>query len=224
MRIVLPNAALLALLVLSSACQSTGRSSFLLFGGSDQPQDRLVESVADAREVTTDAHAEFQAAFELYQRLTSPQAVGLVDLSEDFADAVESCQESSEDLAQSLDEVRTESTHLIEGWNAELAGFANDAMRKKSAAMMQDTEDRSGRITASLERLQERMQPVLLKLQDYGLFFHHNLNARALATLEDTYKDFDAEFRALTSEFDKAEREFETFLASFADAPESASK
>ena len=32
-------------------------------------------------------------------------------------------------------------------------------------------------ILAALEGVQHRMQPVLLKLQDYDLFFHHNLNA-----------------------------------------------
>jgi hypothetical protein len=55
------------------------------------------------------------------------------------------------------------------------------------------------------------MLPVLQKLQDYVLFFHHNLNARAIATLEDTYKGFDGEFNALTNELVGAQREIATF-------------
>jgi hypothetical protein len=59
------------------------------------------------------------------------------------------------------------------------------------------------------------MKPVLLKLNDYALFFDHNLNARAIATLQDTYKDFDGEFKALESELGKTQAEIAAFLAHF---------
>jgi hypothetical protein len=57
------------------------------------------------------------------------------------------------------------------------------------------------------------------KLEDYALFFHHNLNARAIATLQDTYKDFDAEFKVLSAELGGAQSEVQAFLANFAEPP-----
>jgi hypothetical protein len=199
----------------AGACRTSG--SFLLFGGSEQPQAALVEGVAAAKEEAEAARADFSTAFQLYQRLTAPQAVELEGLSEDFADAVDDCAGHSEDLAERIETVRGESATLLEGWNEELAHFSSETLRKKSAALLQDTEARSQRVLQALERLQGRMSPVLLKLQDYALFFHHNLNARAIATLEDTYKDFDGEFRSLEGEFGRVTSEVDAFLANFAE-------
>lgn len=198
------------------ACQSSGHGrSFLIFGGKDSPQEDLVERVRAARSEGTEAQRDFSAAFQLYQRLTTPQAVELDDLCGDFEDALDSCEDRAHDLAERIELVQHDSDELFKGWNDELASFSGDALRKKSEAMLQDTRTRTQRVIAALERVQGRMDPVMQKLRDYALFFHHNLNARAIATLEDTYKDFDAEFHALQSELEKTESEIAAFVATF---------
>ena len=209
---------LVALGSLGPACRSSG-GSFLVFGGPEAPQADLVARVRASEKELERARADFGQAFTLYQRLTSPQAVELEDLSADFRDEVKDCAGRTREQGKRIDAVRAEKEALIQGWSGELASFSSETMRKKSAAMMQDTEARSQRVLAALEGVQHRMQPVLLKLQDYELFFHHNLNARAIATLEDTYKDFDAEFRALEREFERARAEVEAFLTTFTEAP-----
>lgn len=210
---------LVLLATVSGACRASGGASFLVFGGSHAPQADLIERVHAAGEEAREAHQDFGAAFQLYQRLTAPQAVELDELSGDFEDALENCTERAEDLGKHIESVRVEEKALVKGWNDELARFSGDTLRKKSAAMLQDTEARAERVLAALQRAQGSLAPVLLKLQDYALFFHHNLNARAIATLQDTYKDFDAEFRALESEFAKAEQEIQAFLENFREAP-----
>lgn len=211
--------ALAVLIALTGACRTAGGgTSFLVFGGSNAPQEDLVARVRAAEKELEKSRADFGAAFHLYQRLTAPQAVELEGLSGDFADAVDACASRARDHGKRIDAVRSEKEALIQGWSAELASFSGDTLRKKSAAMMQDTDARAQRVLAALEGVQQRMQPVLLKLQDYDLFFHHNLNARAIATLEDTYKDFDAEFRALEKEFERARGEVAGFLATFTEA------
>lgn len=206
--------ALVLLATVSGACH-TGGGAFMLFGGSEAPQDDLVARVHAAGEEARETRADFAAAFQLYQRLTSPQAAELEELSDDFADAIESCSGRAEALGEHIDAVRKEESELLDGWNDELAHFSGDTLRKKSEAMLRDTEARAQRVRSALERAQSSLEPVLLKLQDYALFFHHNLNARAIATLQDTYRDFDAEFRALESEFAKADQEVTAFLANF---------
>lgn len=201
-------------LVLAPACSSTG-SAFLVFGGSDSPQADLVARVRASEKELERSRADFGQAFTLYQRLSAPQAVELERLSKEFSGAVKACASRAREQGKRVDAVRESKEELLQGWGEELAGYSSETMRKKSAAMMQDTEARAQKVLASLEGVQQRMQPVLLKLQDYELFFHHNLNARAIATLEDTYKDFDAEFRALEKEFERARGEVAGFLATF---------
>ncbi len=220
--------ALILFASLTASCLSGGRrSSFLLFGGVHAPQEDLVERVRGAQGEGTKARADYALAFRLYQRLTAPQAVELEDLSDDFADSIEACQERGEDLAERIESIRAEAETLFAGWNAELARFSGDMLRKKSEAMLLDTQARAQRVLDALERVRSRGEPVQKKLADYALFFHHNLNARAIATLQDTYKDFDTEFKALVVELDQAQAEITAFLANFEEpvpAPEAPAK
>jgi len=201
---------------LAAACQSSGHhGSFLIFGGAHAPQEDLVERVHGAKAETASAREDYGTAFRLYQRLTAPQAVELEDLSDDFSDSIDDCQERADDLAERIESVRAASEELFKGWNEELTHFSGDVLRKKSEAMLQDTQARTQRVLDALERVRTRTDPVLKKLKDYALFFNHNLNARAIATLQDTYKDFDAEFKALDAELVKAQSEIAAFLANF---------
>jgi chromosome segregation ATPase len=207
----------LALLALTAGgCSSLG-GAFLIFGGSHAPQGDLVARARGAEHETQELHTDFAASFHLYQRLTAPQAVQLQQLSEEFEDSVEACEDRAEDLSERMDSIRRETESVVENWTAELGRFSSEAVRKKSEAQMRDTEAYAQRLQAALERLQGRAQPVLLKLQDYALFFDHNLNARAIATLQDTYRDFDGEFKALESELGKTQAEITAFLAHFAE-------
>src|SRR5262245_39411537 len=82
---------------LAGACQAGG--SFLVFGGAHTPQDRLVSRVEGSQEELKQAREDFGAAFTLYQRLTSPQAVELEDLSDQFSDSIEECEDVASDLS-----------------------------------------------------------------------------------------------------------------------------
>ena len=194
-------------------CRSLGGS--LLVGGPHAPQEDLVARARGAEREAQEARVDFAAAFLLYQRLTAPQAVELEQLSGEFEDSVETCEDRARDLSERIDSIRHETEALVKSWTEELARFSSDAVRKKSEAQMRDSEAYAQRLTAALERLQGRMKPVLLKLQDYALFFDHNLNPRAIATIQDTYKDFDNEFKALESELGKTQGEITAFLARF---------
>lgn len=210
-------AALALFAFVASGCKSLGGASFLIFGGSHSPQEDLVARARGADQEAEAALRDFGAASHLYQRLSAPQAVQLAQLSSEFEDAVEVCEDRAQDLSERIEAIRHEKELLVKAWTEELARFSSDAVRKKSEAQLRDTETHAQRLLAALERLQGRMQPVLLKLQDYALFFEHNLNARAIATLQDTYKDFDKEFQALESEFGKTRGEITAFLAHFAE-------
>lgn len=213
----LVRATSLALLVcLATGCKAFG-GSFLVFGGNHAPQEDLVARARGAGEEAQEARADFAAAALLYQRLTAPQAVELERLSGEFEDAVEACEDRAHEVTERIEAIRRETEAVVESWTEELGRFSSDAVRKKSEAQMRDTEAHAQRLLAALERLQGRMKPVLLKLQDYALFFDHNLSARAIATLQDTYKDFDGEVKALESEFAKVEAELGAFLAYFAE-------
>lgn len=207
--------ALVSLASFTTGCRSSS-SSFLVFGGDDQPHEELVAEVNAAQQESGEAREDFAAAFHLYQKLTTPQAVELSELVDDYADALERCQARSEDLDERIASAGKEAEALFAGWNQELTRFTSETLREKSAAMLADTQARTERVLEALARVDERMDPLVKKLEDYALFFNHNLNARAIATLQDTYSDFDSEYRALESELTAAQREMAEFQAEYA--------
>jgi len=209
-----PTVSLLLALPLVAGCAST-ETSYMILGGSKAPQKPLVQTVVRAENETLEGRQSFKEAFLLFQRLSSPQAIDLDKMQKDFERAMERCSDCAEALDERIDSVREELDELVDDWSSELGSYSSDTLRAKSETMLKDNQARSQRVLQALERLQGRMQPVLAKLRDYALFFHHNLNPRAIATLEDTYRDFDSECRALEAEFDKAQTEIGTFLEHF---------
>lgn len=207
----LPRAALALAVFFIAACSST-RTSFLLFGGSKDAEEALIDSVRCARAEQAQSQEDFSAAFRLFQRLTAPQAVELEELDAELEDSIDECDEAAERLRERILEIRTDSSTLFTEWKAELEHFSGEALRKKSESMLVDTEERSQRVIAALEEIQGKMEPVLLKFHDYELFFNHNLNPRAIATLEDTYDDFDQELESLNEEIASAMNEMNAFL------------
>jgi len=213
MKSSLVGALLLVASLLTPSCASSGNS--LVLSGGGNPEEDLVDAVSVARTEIQESKEDYAQALNLFQRLTMPQAVELAELADDFEDAREACDDRAADLTRRIEKVRKESDELFSGWNAQLQQFTGDSMRKKSEAMMMDLQTRTQRVIEALASLQERMMPVQKKLQDYALFFDHNLNPRAIATLQDTYKEFDQEFAALQSELSHAERDVSEFLGSF---------
>jgi len=198
------------LLLLIAACGSSCRSgggSFLVFGSSEAPHEELTAALENARKESERCLETFAGAFHLYQELSAPQAVELEKLNGQFEGAVGNCAKRARALIQRIEAVRSESQALYAGWALELEQFSTDVLRKKSEAQMREAHQRSDRALTALETAHARMDSVLLELQDYALFFHHNLNPRAIATLEDTYRAFDAEFSRLSSELKQAASE-----------------
>ena len=208
--------ALGALVLSRSSCAAVSRYTSQLsstFGGREAPpREKLIDGVRETRDEHVEVQQHFTEAFDVFQRLTAPQAVELEDLVEELEVAVAACNRDAERLRQDVVGHRAQAEALTTEWNAQLGQFSGEEMREKSAAMLSDTTKRSDRLVASLERVQERMDPVLAKYRDYLLFFGHNLTARAIATLDDTYGDFETEVEALQKEMERSRSEMNSFL------------
>ena len=64
-----------------------------------------------------------------------------------------------------------------------------------------------------MERAESRMEPVLEAFQDQILFLKHNLNAMAVASLQNEVTAVEKEVEALIADMNAAIREAEGFIA-----------
>ena len=87
-------------------------------------------------------------------------------------------------------------------------------LRREAERMLSDTQDRYGELIAAMRGAEQSMDPVLAGFRDQVLFLKHNLNARALTSLEGTAADIEADIDRLIRDMRESIRESEVFLAS----------
>lgn len=202
----------LAPLLLLASCQGM-QVAFLKFGSTDRKQ-ALVSEVRDVQEIQIEAQEDFLATLGLFRQVvetTDPEQ--LEALYGDLQDGVDDCEDDVEALRKHIAAVESDATKLFEEWRAELDLFTHAEVRKKSEAMLEDTVERYARLRESLERNEQGFEPVLAAFQDYVLFFNHNLNPRAIATLSDTYPPFMEGVLKLEGLVEEAVEETEEFIS-----------
>ena len=75
-------------------------------------------------------------------------------------------------------------------------------LRAASTRSLRDTRSRYGQLIAAMKRAESKMPPVLNAFRDQVLFLKHNLNARAIASLEGTIGEIESDVASLIRDID----------------------
>ena len=200
-----------SLTLILGSCQGSGYTSFLKFGHEDSKL-ALLDATQENLDNQLEAHEHFISALNLFNRLTRFDSEDLEGLYEDFADEVDDCEGEVKDWQSRALDLRMRGNSLFAEWSAQLESFSRADLREKSASMLEDARARHAKLIVSMEATYSRMEPVMMSLKDYVLFFQHNLNPRAINTLSDTYDGFVDEVLELTSEMEETRGETESYL------------
>jgi hypothetical protein len=203
--------ALAASLLGLASCQSMPYVSFLKLGKADH-REAMLEEARDCRETQLSIQQDFTEIFDLFGKLIQAQAEELESLHGDLNDVLDTCEDDLEDLREHIAELEGQSADLFEEWSADLELFDNPRLRAKSERMLDDTRQRFERFVAALGNAEVAIDPVLSAYQDYVLFFNHNLNPRAIVTLEDTYPELLEDVAALKRTMNKTLKETDDFI------------
>ncbi len=197
-------------LALLASCQGM-HVAFLKFGSADR-KEALIAEVRKVQELQYETEEDFVATMGLFRQLVEADAEQLEKLYGDLRDGVDDCQGDVEALEKRVASVESLATKLFEEWRAELELFTHPDVRVKSETMLEDTVERYARLREALLRSQQALEPVQAAFQDYVLFFNHNLNPRAIATLEDTYPRFIEDVTKLKGLVEEAVVETDEFV------------
>jgi hypothetical protein len=182
-RFLLQIVAILGVLVLLAGCKSTYYSAMEKFGY--HKRDLLVDRVQDARDAQEEAKQQFQSALEQFIAVVGFEGGEL----EKTYDRLRKEFERSEDRAQAvhkrIEDVQDVATALFREWEKELDEYTNANLRRVSKQRLEQTQDRYARLIDAMQRAEARIDPVLAAFRDQVLFLKHNLNAQAIASLED---------------------------------------
>jgi ElaB/YqjD/DUF883 family membrane-anchored ribosome-binding protein len=112
-----------------------------------------------------------------------------------------------------IDGIRDVAEDLFEEWESEIDSMHDAGLRKGSEQRLADTRAQYQRLIAAMARAEKKMDPVLTAFRDQVLYLKHNLNARAIASLEGNVAGIERDVDALVREMQDAIAEADRFVA-----------
>jgi hypothetical protein len=147
-------------------------------------RDILVARVENARDSLEEAKEQFQSALDKFSALTHFDGGDLEDLYRQLKIEFDYSQAKALAVKDRIDAVQDVAEALFAEWEAELEQYSNRSLRSSSRQKLKLTQQHYGQLISAMRRAESKIEPVLRVFQDQVLYLKHNLNAKAIASLE----------------------------------------
>lgn len=207
---------LYALLVVSLAgCQSAYYSAMEKVGV--HKRDIMVNRVESVQEAQTDAKQQFESALAEFRSIVQIKDQDLAARYDKLNDEYEDSKAAAKSVTQRIDAVEDVSEALFDEWEDEIELYSNANLKRQSAAKLSQTRRQYQGLIKAMRSAETRMAPVLRAFQDQVLFLKHNLNARAIDSLQGELGTIETDVAQLIREMEKSIAESEAFIRSLQD-------
>lgn len=210
-RVVLAALAVLAL----ASCSSTYYKALETFGV--EKRDLLVSRVEAAKGAQEDVQEQFRDALEQFQALVGYDGGDLEKLYDQLSDEYDDSVSRADTVRDRIAAVKKVGGDLFREWARELEEYSDANLRRRSEGQMNGTRRDYDQLVRKMEKAAGRMDPVLRTMKDHVLFLKHNLNARALDSLEDTADSLQRNVNRLIKDMEAAISEADKFLSTMMD-------
>lgn len=207
-RLILPALALL----LAPACQSAYYATMEKFGV--HKREILVDRVEEGRAAQAEAKEEIVSALEAFKAATGFHGGELEAVYTKLNDEYEASAEAVDEVRTRITKIEDVAGALFEEWSDEIDGMQNQELAAESKAMLADTKGRYGTLIDAMHAAEAKMQPVLTALKDNVTFLKHNLNARAISSLQKSLATIQTDVDALVLDMERSIAEADAFIAS----------
>tara|TARA_Y100000589_G_scaffold283810_1_gene282255 strand:- start:1060 stop:1722 length:663 start_codon:yes stop_codon:yes gene_type:complete len=170
-----------------------------------QKREILVDRVVDARDEQTQAKEQFQTTLEKFKAVANFNGGELEQRYNELKAEYDRCSKQAKAVKSRIDSIENVANAMFDEWENELNQYASDSLRKASEQQLSATKARYQQMFAAMVVAEQKMQPVLAAFNDQVLFLKHNLNARAIASLESSVT-------AMQTDVAKLIREMETSI------------
>jgi len=175
-------------------------------------RDLLVERVEAARDGQEDAKEQFRSALQRFSDVVEVQAGELQEKYDRLSAELDRSETKADVVRQRIAKVHEVAEDLFDEWEDELDKYSNDELRLSSEISLRDTQKRYAMLLRAMKRAEGKMGPVLDAFRDQVLFLKHNLNARAVASLEGTVVSLEADIAQLIDQMDASIKEANAFI------------
>lgn len=200
----------LSLVLTVVACQSAYYRTLESLG--IEKRDVLVDRVEDARDSQVEAKEQFASALEEFSALMNFDGGELEARYKSLNSAFERSEAQADEVRQRIEAVEDVAEDLFDEWEDELQQYSDASLRRQSARQLADTRARYQQLIRAMRKVETRIEPVLAAFRDQVLFLKHNLNAKAVASLQGELSGIETDVARLIREMEASIREAEKFV------------
>ena len=210
MRLV--RSAVLGLLLLAGAgCATAYYSTMERFG--IEKRDILVDRVKEARTEQTETQEVFASALDEFRSLVEVDAGDLERKYDRLSASYNRADRQAGEVRARISAVNDVGRRLFREWEGELKSYESADLRARSERQLYETKNEFEDLMAAMNRAASKMDPVLALYNDQVLFLKHNLNARAISSLETERAKIEARVETLIEEMNASIAEADRFIA-----------
>jgi ABC-type transporter Mla subunit MlaD len=185
-------------------------------------REQLVDRVGDARDAQTEAKEQFASALEEFMAVTGAQGGDLEAKYKSLNREFERSKDRADDVRSRITSVETVAEKLFSEWRVEMEQYSSASLRSKAERQYDATRREYDSLIQKMKAASAKMDPVLTAFNDQVLYLKHNLNARAIASLQDTASEIQSDVARLVQEMEASISEANAFIDSMQGPEEAA--
>jgi len=201
---------LLAVLLMFTGCQTAYYKTMEKVGY--HKRDLLVSRVETARDVQQEAKEQFQTALERFTEVLGFDGGDLEKKYNQLNKEYEKSESKAEAVRDRIASVEDVAEALFKEWEAELQEYSSDSLRRASQVKLDDTRQRYAQLISAMKRAESKIDPVLTAFRDQVLFLKHNLNAQAIASIQNELVSVESNIATLVREMERSIGEADSFI------------
>lgn len=200
----------LVLLLCFAGCSSAYYGAWEAVGV--HKREILVDRVEDARDDQEKAKEQFVSALDQFKQAVGYEGGELQRVYERLKDELERSEDRAEKVTDRIESVEKVAAALFSEWEKELDQYTSEDLRRKSEQSLKETRTRYSKMLAAMNLAASKMAPVLVVFRDHVLYLKHNLNAKALASLDGVAAELDKDVAVLVREMQASIDEANQFI------------
>ncbi|TXL15206.1 hypothetical protein BMR05_04160 [Methylococcaceae bacterium HT4] len=175
-------------------------------------RDLVVVRVEEASDSLQETKIQFLDALERFKSVVNVDSGSLEDKYRLLKQQYDFCTMRSEIVANKIQAIEDVSDALFKEWESELKEYTNRSLRAQSRQQLKLSKQHYMRLIKAMLKAEQKIQPVLGAFRDQVLFLKHNLNANAIAALQQEFSEICFDISQLIQAMEKSISEANHFV------------
>lgn len=198
------------LALMLAGCQTAYYSTMEKFGV--HKRDIMADRVTEARDSQEEAKEQFASALDRFNSVVKYDGGTLEGKYKQIKAELDTSEERAKDVSSRIDAVEDVAQALFDEWADELEQYSSASLKQSSQRTLTKTKNQYAKLISAMKRAEAKMEPVLRPLRDQVLFLKHNLNARAISSLESELISIKSDVAVLIRDMEVAIAEADVFI------------